>query len=288
MSEQSKLMQMLDITRHSAKESSLVKEWGEAYHEILSSSYGFRLGDTGEVIGHIARDTKQHDLGSFTNIRGETSNLVFSIAESRKRWMERQDVTLSGVFSNQNGLAYTQDIEKAIYSLLTPEDKEFAKAQLNLYYSINTQIDEVYRDIHSISFFSSLLLVNNPDQHSPILLANFTPQGRGGAGFRFLHAEVLARLKILNQKNTGDIVVLEQSTDTDVLFNYFKHAAHFIAWEKQLREWSYLFAGKDFTDAITTKYGDNFLNTMRSILNDITEGRKVRETTLWTAKRKSE
>lgn len=288
MSEQSKLLQMLDITRHSAKESSLIKEWGEAYHEILSSAYGFRLGDTGEVISHIARDTKRHELGSFINTRGETINLEFSIAESRKRWMERHDVTLYDAFSSQKGLAYTEAIENAIHSLLTPEDKEFAKLQLNLYYSINKQVDEVYQDIRSISFFSSLLLANNPDQYSPILLTDSTPQGRGGVGFRFLHAEVMARLKIRNHGTTGDTVVLEQSSDTDVLFNYFKYAAHFIAWEKQLREWGSLFINKNFTSAVTTKYGDSLLQNMQSILEDIKEGRKVIETTLWTMTRKSE
>ena len=143
------LIENLRITKEVQKMKGRVIRWEQQFQDMAMEA--FRITGVQDLHEKHVEDNKREDFGLFENAREETVRLEYSRAEIRKLWMEFQDPTINDVVHSENGMAFTPEMSDALFDVLTDQDKQFARAQLDFYKKLYPQINAVYRRMYGVN-----------------------------------------------------------------------------------------------------------------------------------------
>lgn len=217
-----------------------------------------------DMIRQFRDDSKEESLGVYKNAKGVNTELIFTKSEARKQWMELQDESLEETF--KVGMAYTDEIIKAIENYLTPQDKAFVKAQLEFYQEYYDSINKVYRDIYGVD------LPKNP---------NYSPLSREGIdrnvgeGFGEFMQEIFIRRQVSSgslKSRVSNIRPLKNQSDIAVLEQHITEMEHFKAWAKKIRDMDAVFGDSKVRTAAKINHTSGMLNVLDGFMNDFTRG----------------
>lgn len=271
------LEEIMGTARAATKEQGIVTDWGDRQNAAMDKSYGIEGSERKK--NYLRRKIQKqlfekHDLGEHdtTKLRsdGKTPtriHLVFSRSEAIKRYMERMDPSLAENFTNPNALAYTPQIEAEIFGLLTPADKKFAQANIQMYREAYKEVNAVFRKVRGVDlpfneFYSPIRAMGylekegaevQHDANSEQVYARSTLGGWGITRVRHLHP-------------------LEQLDAITSFQDHIRQIAHYIAWEEKVRDLNSLMANPQFKAAVTGIYGSEALDAMKSMTQRITTG----------------
>lgn len=211
------------------------------------------------------RLTERHYLGEYKDAGGVTYALDFSVDEAIKRWMEKQDPTLMENFSDPKALAYTPQMEEAIFGLMLPEDRAFGSAQLELYRAFYKEMNGVYSRIHGIN------LPFNPF-YSPIKVLGYEQKEKetvehDGSADRVHPKSTAPGSTIRRQKHRHP---LAQMSSRSAFTNHIFAASHYIAFEEKVRMWNAVLSDKAVRAAIVGMYGSEALHSATAMVETIT------------------
>lgn len=254
-----------------AKETEVLQRWRKQFNEEFRKVYGIEGSEEQcrkKATLVYQRLLDRHDLGPHQNSAGQTITLNFSIDEAIKRYMERQDSELSDNFTSPKGLAYTPDMEKAIFALLTDQDKNFACSQLSLYREIYGEVNVIYREINDRDLYST-------NSTSPIRVMGYRDRHGATPNFDPSAAQVSSRTTmggwgVLRIPITRGKLPLEQLGSLAVFNEYIHSVSRYIAWEPKVKEWSPLINSQEFKTAVADMYGVEVYATLKAIVERIT------------------
>jgi len=217
-----------------------------------------------ELTKRWAEDSKQRSLGQFTNVRGEKIELVISRAEARKRWMEFQDPTLNETIFGEQGMAWSQDMRKAVENLLSPQDIAFARDQMSFY-------QNYYNDFNKV--FSSINGVNLPQNKA------YSPIRRVVLEREVLENELLGEMThrraitpSAGKFRVKNIRALQQLNDIDIIQRHIQQVEHYKAWAEKIRVLNGIFNDPKVREAIQTNFGKGLLAAVDRNIEDFTRG----------------
>ena len=224
----------------------------------------FGLKNDRQLVNKFILDSKEENLGTFKNKFDEKIEFKMTRAETRKRYMELQDKSLTETFDDTMG--YTDQMKKAITDFLTPQDIQFAEAQLDFYRSYYEGINEVYSKIYG---------VNLPQ------LENYSPIERQGITKTEVPAfgDFLQEISLRSttapgslKTRTGNKITLKLNSDISALEKHIAEMEHFKAWAQKIRDLRRVFSDGNIRQAIKINYGSNMVGLVDGFLNDFTRG----------------
>jgi hypothetical protein len=271
---QSNLSKLGDVLDAKNAEKRGIRETIEESQNLYRSAYGIpnneelsfldRVAANRQFMFQIENDSEAVELGTFTDLNGNQVILEMSKAEARKRYMEMQDPTLATTFTE--GMSYTDAMKAAITNFLTPQDKNFAQAQLDFYQRYYDGINEVYRDIYGVD------LPHN-EFYSPIRREGIAAEDVGGFG------EFLQQINLTpsvapgsTKTRTNNLLPLRQQSDLSVLEQHMSEMEHFKAWAERVRDLRAIFGNPEVRTAIKIFHGNDILGVVDNFLADFTRG----------------
>ena len=287
-----KLYESLRMTRVVQDYKGLVMQWNSKFIDIAKTS--FNLKTDREVLNRQFDDSKQINLGEFQNARVQTAieayeegeitasqrdkeikrntvTLVYSKAEIRKLWMERQDPSIAGAVTDGNGNAFTEEILGAMDSYMLPEDKAFALGQLKLYREMYTEINKTYRKIYGIDlpfneFYSPIQRDKAGNQ------AGGSQDAFGGdisvADEMTFRRQIPGNLKL----REANLIGLKRRSDVGAMERYIKDMAWFTRTAEQVIFIKNVFASEPLKRGIQETHGESTLASIQSFIEDFGTG----------------
>ena len=287
-----KLYESLRMTRVVQDYKGLVMQWNSKFIDLAKTS--FNLTTDRQVLNRQFDDGKQINLGKFVNARAQRATeaykegtinanerdkeikrseveLVYSKAEIRKLWMERQDPSIASAVTDGSGNAFTEEILGAMDSYMLPEDKAFALGQLKLYREMYTEINKTYRKIYGIDLpFNEF--------YSPIQRDKAGNQAGGSqdafGGDISVADEMTFRRQIpgnLKSRETN-LIALKQRSDVGAMERYIKDMAWFTKTAEQVIFIKNVFASEPLKRGIQEKHGESTLASIQSFIEDFGTG----------------
>ena len=234
----------------------------EQIREFGKKAYGFKKDK--HFANKLMKDLQDNFIYKGKNSLGQDIVIEMNRQQVRKRWMELQDPSLVEVFMHEKGMAYTEDIVRALDNFLTKEDRVFALEQLKFYREYYNKVNEVYRDIYGVDLpFNEF--------YSPI--AREGAELTGLEGITTLMQEVEQRSSVTTGSLKSRIKnyhrIAEQS-DVTVLQKHIVEMEHFIAWANKVRELKTVFGNTNVKKAIIAYYGKGMLSKVDSFIEDFT------------------
>jgi len=217
-----------------------------------------------EMVRRFRDDANEVSLGTFKNAEGIETEIIFTKSEARKRWMELQDPSLDESF--RKGMFYTDEIIKSIEDFLTPQDKAFAKAQMDFYKEYYKGVNEIYGDIYGVD------LPQN-EHYSPIKREGIARDESTGFG-EFLQ-EVSVRKAVTSgslKSRVKNIKPLHKQSDVAILEQHIAEMEHFKNWAHKIRDLKAVFGNPQTRAAIIREHGKGMLAMVDNFLNDFTRG----------------
>jgi hypothetical protein len=261
------LFDIMDMHEVKNTEKKAMQQFGKDMQLMYYTAYNLKTD--AEVQAHIMNDTKEINLGEFTNSEGITSELKFTKEELRKRYIEMQDPSLLETFSD--GMMYTLEIRDAIESKMTSQDKAFADAQLVWYQKFYNKINPVYRMMYGVDLpfnkFYSPIRREGFDSNSENLFGDFLDEIQ----YRRSVAPGAAKSRVKS------ILPISKQSDMMVLARHFSQMNHFIAHAEKIQELRRFFDDPAIKAAIRINHGgENTLMVIDHHINNMTtQGRGV-------------
>jgi hypothetical protein len=260
-------IESLRVTRELQKAKGILRNWDRKLTRAAQKAFG--LKSDRQVYNKLYEDNVRHNLGKFTNKNGQTVELEYSTAESRKMWMEIQDDTISETYSHERGNAYTPEMVDAIFARLTPEDKAYAEKQLEIYREIYDEVNPVYREMYGVN------LPFNPF-YSPIKRDKAANPLRAAEGFvegSFLGDELyFRRIPSSLKSRVENVWPLQRQNDTGVMHRHFHDMSHFIAMAEKMRHVNAVMTNARLRKEIEQFHGKSMVKQIDSFLKDMNTG----------------
>jgi len=208
-------------------------------------------------------DAQEFTIGDFINAEGDKVTLKMTKAEARKFIMEYSDPTLRETF--HTGMAFTDDMVKAVLDTLTAQDRTFIKMQMEFYRTYYDRVNAVYREVQGVDLpFNEL--------YSPIRREGVeAPDGLYGA---FLD-EVSYRRKVSAgslKDRVKNIRRIAKQSDVNILERHIADMEHYIAWVEKIRDLNAIFKNPNVRAVINAHHSPSMLFTIDRFINDFTRG----------------
>jgi len=269
---ESVIEKMLDTSQEADHERGFLLRWGERLNAGMERAYGIagKEGQRARARRRAERRLMQSfDLGWHKNAAGQKVHLVFTLDEAVKRYMERQDPTLSENFTHPDALAYTPEMEAEIFGLLSEADKRFALEQLQVYRELHKAVNAVFRKIRGIDLpFNEF--------YSPIRALGYAEKEGVEVAFDPAATQLHAKSTLggWSISRVRHVHPLDQLGALTTMNEHIRQLGHYVAWEAKVRELNSLMANGEFKAAVTGVYGDEVLSAMKKIVERITSGRR--------------
>lgn len=262
------------------KEAGLSIDLGNAFVKLAKDVFGitktralrkkFIADEKIEYLGDFARDG-QVEEGTLDDsdpvgarepkapVRWELSR-----AQARKLWMELQDPTVRETLIDPDGNGITVEMEETLDDFLTPEDKEFAKAQLRFYKEIYPKINEVYAAIYGVH------LPDNPF-YSPIKRRHKEKIGSVTEFLQDLKNRMSVAPGFAKLRKRTNAIILPQS-DITAMLQHIAQASHFISMAETARDLQSIFSDPSVRESIDATWGDGMKENIDGYIMDFTSG----------------
>lgn len=190
---------------------------------------------------------------------GKQRLLTLSKAQLRKRWMELQDSTLAEQLVQPESNAYTPEIMEWIEAQLTPQDKEFAQAQMQFYRDYYVIVNDAYKKQYGVNLpfnenYSPIRrdidkdIVDNPLKQEADNYSSFVPGSFKG-----------------RKKNTRPFKDLN---DWEVMSRHVIQMEHFRHWADMMRDMNAFFSDGEVRRTISKQFGGDILSVIDSSIKD--------------------
>lgn len=215
----------------------------------------------------MAEDSQVIDLGYFVDAAGQEVRLQMTKAEMRKRFMELQDPTLMNRITGEKGNAMTPEMIEAMTDVLTPEDADFAQAQLDLYRDFYQKVDEVYAPTYGVH------LPRNSN-YSPVSSEHAEEAKDSFFGGDLQHRRSAAPGGL--KSRVANTNALKPQSDFIKFQKHVTEMAHFIAMSQKVQEINAVFNDPEVRKDIKAKYGQQVLGNIDGYIQDFARGRPQR------------
>lgn len=217
-------------------------------------------------LGEFARDGQiDEDAETETELPSKKpTRWEISKAQARKLWMELQDPTLRPTLVSPEGNGITVEMEDALDDFLSPEDKNFAQAQLDLYQEIYPQIDRVYASVYGVH------LPENPF-YSPIRRRHQDQIGNANDMLQELKNRASVAPGFTKSRVNSGAKILPQS-DVTAMLTHIAQASHFISMAETARDLQAVFSSPSVREAIDATWGKTMLENIDGYIQDFTSG----------------
>ncbi|MBL4826744.1 MAG: hypothetical protein JKY66_03360 [Spongiibacteraceae bacterium] len=267
----SPLIESLRLTEQIQDTKGLVEQWENRLRTITEEVYGVE-GDSKVMNKHI-EDGIRKDFGLFENAREvpETVRLEYSLAEIRKLWMEDQDPTISDVINHKDGMAFTDEMERALFDTMTAEDQEFARRQLGLYREMYKTINPVYRRLYGVNLpFNEFY---SPIQRDKGDNAQDNSADSFGSDRIVSDEQQFRRSLPRNIKSRSEnIVPLMKRGDVGAMQRYIHDMAWFVKTTERVLFIKSVFDSQPLRKDIRLKHGKGMMPVIDSFLRDFGTG----------------
>ena len=264
-----RLIESLRITKEIQKTKGVVIQWEQDMIDIGLKA--FDLDGQGQLMEKHIDDAKRTDFGLFENIRGETIRLEYSRAEIRKLWMEKQDPTIADVINDENGMAFTDEMERSLFDTMTPQDQDYVDRQLALYRRVYSKINTVYRKLYGIN-----LPFN--ENYSPIQRdKGDVPTDNSADSFgsdRIITDEQEFRRSLPKQikERSKNIIPLLRRSDVGSMHRYLHDMAWFVETTEKVLFMKSVFDSQTLRKDIKAQHGNSMVRTIDGFLRDFGTG----------------
>jgi len=267
------ISRVFDPSEAAIRKDGLIQDWHDAYVDAAAKAYGFdgSIDAKRRQLNRLkSRLVERHDLGAHKNAAGQIVKLDFSVFEAIKRYMERQDPTLAQNLFEPTGLAYTPEMEREIFGVLTDGDKRFAMGQLGLYREMYKQVNAIYRKVRGVdlpfnAFYSPISVIGFRGKDGPAL----DPDSSAALSQHLSPKTTLGPWAINRTRHT---LPLDQTSAEAVFNKHVYDMAHFIAFEGKVREWNKVLATPRFRAFVTGVYGSEALQALETMVSRVTSG----------------
>ncbi len=265
------------------KRRLLVKH-GKAFTDTYMDIYNL---SSNEIRAAITKDDVVIDTIGVFKKNGDTRARPWSMSrsEARKLWMELRDPTLSdtlfapikrqrdGDVEVKTGNGLTDEMIDALDSYLTPKDKRFIDAQIELYQDIYVDVNAVYSDMYGVDLpFNEF--------YSPIKRSRHTDIESYDEFLSEKHYRASASSQTLLKDRVDTIVQIAAQSDTSVFTRYISHSAQFVSFAQPTRDLRAYFTGTDISDVIESKLGKQYNANLMAYIDDFSRGSAKRDE--WT------
>jgi len=243
------------------KYKELQSQFIEDFKVAISESYDIKDTDN-SIHKKLTEMSDDVSLGVVKNADGISKEFIMTRDELIKRWMELQDPTLTDSFYEGN--RYTDTIINKINEKITPADKKFAEAQLEMYNNLYKPVNDIYSVIYGVDLpFNEF--------YSPIRREGYKVNEQEFLG-EFLedvqNRVALTSSSFISRVQNSNPIATQSSINT--LNQHFSQMNYFIAWMEKIRFFNSMFKNTEVRDAITDEFGGSFMNALDNSINDIT------------------
>lgn len=266
------------------KEAGMVIDLGNNFVKLAKDIFGIK--NNGALRRKFIKDEKLVNLGKFSRdgqdqtddaTPGKAIPWELSVAQGRKLWMELQDPKLRKTLVSKNGNGITAEMEAMLdpekNDFLTPQDIEFAKAQMKFYKEIYPKVDKVYASIYGIH------LPKNPF-YSPIRREHKEKIGDSNEFLQDLKSRQSAAPGSVKSRVETNAKILEQS-DITTLLKHIAEASHFISMAEVSRDLNSVFSDPTVRRTIDATWGRGMLQNIDGYIGDFTAGHIQRAEDWW-------
>lgn len=260
--DESQLSRIADVSDAETAEKRGMRRGLKAVRKMWVDAFG--EASDWQLMKRWAKESERQLLGQFTNARGEQVRVEMSKAEARKRWMEFQDPTLQETFFSPDGMAWTEEMRRAVENSLSPQDITFARDQMDFYRDYYKGFNEVYSDINGVN------LPRNP-AYSPIrreFLERAVLENE-------LLGEISHRRSITptpGKTRAKNIRALRQLNDVEIIQLHIHQVEHYKAWARKIRVLNGIFNDAEVREAIQGNFGKPLLRVIDRGIEDFTRG----------------
>lgn len=257
------------------KEAGMVINLGNDFVGFAKDIFGLKKNSS--LRKKFIKDEKLINLGKFSRDGqdqpegtppGKEIPWELSVAQGRKLWMELQDPKLRKTLVSKNGNGITSEMEAMLdpekNDFLTPQDIEFAKAQMKFYKEIYPKIDDIYAAIYGIH------LPKNPF-YSPIRRVHKEKIGDSNEFLQDLKSRQSAAPSSVKSRVETNAKILEQS-DITALLKHIAEASHFISMAETARDLNSVFSDPAVRQTIDATWGGGMLENIDGYIGDFTAG----------------
>lgn len=252
------------------KEKAAVQTWGERFRKLAMEKVGFKKES--QFFKWLHDSEQEVDLGEFADADKKPVRLVLSRSMARKIWMDMQQSDLKSTIASAEGgyrigsrdvNGITPEIKNAITTFLTPEDIEFAKAQIQFYRDYYPHINSRFRDDFGVD-----LPFN--ENYSPI---------RRETSKKEIVSSILDEREFRRSMTPGSFksrtrnrekIVAE--SDVSVMMRHVIEMEHYLNWADKIRDIESVFGDSRVKNAIRSKFGDGVLQNVNEFVTDFIRG----------------
>lgn len=249
--------------------------------------------NTREFNTRVKQDSIIKDVGEYTDKDGNRVMLQASRAEARKLYMEMLDPTLHETLSEQNKYTFKEDIEgikendtnneidklfgknitsdrkftivdkstqQLLEEFLTEEDIDLINVELDFYREYHSRLNEFYREKYGIDMPYN-------ENYSPIARQIDGGDREGDWTNRNSYQKSMAPSNFIARKRSDKPLAF--LNDIAVMQEHISNSEHFMAMDGFVTDANTIFGDYNIRQAITDKYGKNFLRIIDQQLKDI-------------------
>lgn len=260
------LNENLSTIKVETAEKAAVQKWGDTFRNLAMKKLGFK--SESRFFKWLHDSEQEVDLGEFVDADKKPVRLVLSRSVARKIWMDMQQEDLKAtIFSGEGGYrigsreinGITPEMEKAIKTFLTPEDIEFAKAQIDFYRQYYPRVNARFREDFGVDlpFNKNYSPIRRETTKKEIVSSvlderEFRRSMLPGA----LKSRVKNREKIVGQSDIG------------VLMKHVIEMEHYLNWGDKIRDIQAVFGDSRVKNVIRAKFGEAALKNVNEFVTD--------------------
>lgn len=263
---ESKLSQHTDVTKIEQLEKKLVME--NTQKAVNMGLKAFNLKTDKQFLKQLDRDSVIKDFGIFTDASGVDIRLSLDKQDIRKVWMEMQDPLIKEVLEDSKGgyvidtievHGFTEEMQDAIFSTLTTEDKAFAEAQFGFYSDLYDSINKQFKEDNNIDLpFNELYSPIRRQLSQQRTTDTFLEE----QGFRRSIDPAFLKTRVQNFES------IRMQSDWTALQSHIVEMGHYIAWSTKLKDLNAIFGSSTVRNTIKNKFGDGPLKLIDEFIED--------------------
>lgn len=234
-------------------------------HDSMKDIYGLKKNR--DIMQLLEDLTTPVDLGYVKHADGKARKLIISRDQAIKKWMELQDETLKGSF--EIGLNWNDAVIKKMESIMTKEDVDFAKWQLDFYREYYQGVNEIFVKDYGVD-----LPFN--ENYSPIArdVDVIVPENV------LLAKEIGKYASAKNaslQNRVRNNIELKPVGSIETVIRHIAKMEHYKAWSETMYNFRRIFGDKDVRQSIIDFHGQRYLKVVDNFLNDFARDGVARE-----------
>lgn len=270
------LIKSLRMTRELQDAKAILIEWEQAFEDIGLKAYG--LSTQRQLVDRLYQHRGRRDLGTFVDAAGRQVRLEYSIGEAIDLWMKMQNDQTAAVIRHEKGNAFSDEMMRAVFNLLSHEDVAYGRGLLDFYdRTTYPRINTVYRRMFGVD-------LPKVTAYSPVVRdRGGKPVAVGRDGFGqdrdtfFDDIALRRRLPSALKSRIPNLLPLARQNVTAALHRHVHDLAHFIATGEKARFLNNVFSPSQRDSArlrkeIARRHGEAMLQQIDSMLADFNKG----------------